>query len=314
MAKNPGFLFCVGTAVALASASAFAQSPTANARVEQAQKFRPEASAQDSGSLPAFSLDQAPASPGDPDLGEQVILRRKEKLTPFKLFADVSGFYTSNAALTDKHTVDDFFLVAQVGASYQTQVVPNLYAEATVRQATFRYAKFDELDFDSLNAGAGLTYVSRPLWGLAFSVRYNFNRLTDGSQHDEFFKNHTVTLAVQKTYELSKAHYLYGGYASVFGWSEPVAPQRDEHGIYLGYHASLSRSISADASYRIALFDYVHGRADWNQSLTVAVKWDATRWLSIAASISGGLNHSNREVFDYKVFSGGVGITASIAF
>jgi len=286
----------------------------ASSRVEQAERFRLETPQQQNGLLPAFALDQAPPSPGDLDLGEQVILRRREKQTPFKLFADVSGFYTSNAALTDRSAHDDFFLVAQVGVTYQTRIATDLYAEATVRQATFRYARFDELDFDSLNAGAGLTYIARPLWGLAFSMRYNFNRLTDGSQHDEFFRQHTLTVGVQKTFELSKAHYVYAGYSSIFGWGVPVAPERDEHGIYLGYHANLSRSISADLSYRIALFDYVHGRDDWNQNLVLAVKWDVKRWLSISASASGGFNRSNHEVFNYNVFTGGVGVFCTIAF
>lgn len=300
-----GFVLC---------SSALAQTPVNNARVEQAQRFRLEAPARDTSAVPAFTLDQAPPSPGDADLGEQVILRRREKLTPFKLFADVSGFYTDNAALTDRHRLDDFFLVAQVGISYQTRIATDLYAEVTVRQATFRYAEFDDLDFDSLNAGAGLTYICRPLWGLAFSVRYNFNRLTDGSQHDEFFKNHTVTVAAQKSFELSKAHYVYAGYSSLFAWSEPVAPERDEHGIYLGYHASLTRAISADLTYRVALFDYVHGRDDWNQSVALTVKWDVRRWLSFSATASGGFNRSNQSVFDYNVFTTGVGIFGSISF
>lgn len=315
MAKSG--LSLIGAAVLLLGATAaFGQTtPLINqARVEQAQRFRPESAATETNALPAFALDQAPASPGDADLGEQVILRRREKLTPFKLFADVSGFHTTNAALTDTHRVDDFFLVAQVGASYQRRVATDLYGEVTVRQAIFRYAEFGDLDFDSLNAGAGLTYLARPLWGLAFSVRYNFNRLTDGRDYEEFFKNHTLTLAVQKSFELSKAHYLYAGYASVLGWSEPVAPQRDEHGIYIGYHVNLARSVAVEATYRIAYFDYVHGRDDLNQNLTVVVKWDPTRWLSIAASASLGLNYSNRDVFDYKVFSTGVGITGSITF
>lgn len=312
--RNTQFFLSGLTALILTSSLVSAQERVDQARTEQAQRFRIDTGVSGTGNLPAFALDQAAPSPGDPDLGEQVILRRREKLTPFKLFADVSGFYTDNAALTDTHKVDDFFLVAQVGLTYQTRIATDLYVEATIRQATFRYARFDELDFDSLNAGAGLTYICKPLWGLAFSVRYNFNRLTDGSRHDEFFKNHTITLGAQKTFELSKAHYLYAGYASILGWSEPVAPQRDEHGFYLGYHANLTRALSAEINYRIAYFDYVHGRGDWNQNMTLIVKWDPTRWLSLSASASLGLNTSNRENFDYEVFSTGVSIAASISF
>jgi len=298
----------------LASSAALAQERVEQARNEQAQnlQFRTGASVQES--RLTSDAEQVPSTPGDPDLGEQVILKRRDKKTPFRFVVDLTGFYTSNAALTDKRAAEDLFLVAQAALSYQTQIATDFYAEVTIREASFRYAKLDELDFESLNAGAGLTYICRPLWELALSARYNFNRLTDGSQHNEFFKNHTLTLGAQKTFELSKAHYVYAGYASTLGWSEPVAPQRNEHGFYLGYHANLTRTLSADVNYRVAYFDYLHNRGDWNQNVAVSLKWEATQWLNVSASASLGMNDSNRDPFDYQVFSGGVGITASLSF
>jgi len=294
-----------------------AQEPTVSAaRVEQAQRFRPEQAEQDEARqrlTPAFD-DQAPASPGDPDLGQQVILKKSEKATPFNVFANVSGFFTSNAALTDANVVSDYFLVAEVGGSFQRVIARDLYAEVTIRQATFRYSEFNELDFDSMNVGAGLTYVLRPIWGVAVSARYNYNRLTDGAEHREFFKNQTLTLSALKTFELSKAHYAYVGFSSVFGWSDPVAPQRDEYGLFLGYRVNFTRSISADLYYRIALFDYVQNREDLNQTLALSLKWEPVKGLALSASVSGGFNNSNQDVFNYQVFNGGVGLAGSVSF
>lgn len=214
-----------------------------SARAEQARRNGERLPAQDqvSGIMGSMIRDEVPSSPGDPDLGEQVILKKREKPTPFSIAADVSGFYTTNAALTDVAEEDDFFLVGQVAASYQPRLANALFGEITVRQSAYRYSKLDELDFESFNIGAGVTYVAQPLWGLAFSARYNFNRLTDGSEHDEFFKNQTLTLGVLKVFELSKAHSVYAGYSTIFGWSDPVAPQRDEHGLFIGYRANLTR-------------------------------------------------------------------------
>ncbi len=256
----------------------------------------------------------APPSPGDPDLGEQVILKRREKATPFSAFANVTGFYTSNAALTNGVELNDFFFVGEVGVSYQPRITRDLVAEITVRQAAFRYAKYDALDFESLNMGAGLTYVVRPLGGIALTARYNYNRLTDGSEHDEFFKNQTITVGLLKSFEFSKAHYVYVGYSSIFGFSDPVAPQRDEHGIFAGYHASLTRSVSSELFYRLALFDYLEGRYDWNQTLALSLKWDVTRWFNVAATVSGGFNNSNRDVFDYDVFNAGLTLSGILTF
>lgn len=304
--------------LALVPSSVFAQAAAASGRVETAQRFRAAVTmrdeARESMSREAETGDEAPPSPGDPDLGEQAILKRRERLRPFTLSADVSGFYTSNAALSDTNTVDDFFLAAQAAVSYQRPITSSLFGEMTVRQALFRYAEFAELDFESLNLGGGLTYVLRPLWNTAFSVRYNYNRLTDGDEHDEFFRNHTVTLSLLKTFELSKAHYIYAGASSLFAWSDPRPAERDEYGVFVGYRVNLTRALTADAYYRFAFFDYTGGRDDWNQTLAVGLRCNFTRWLSVSASASLGFNDSNRNVFDYEVFNTGLGVAASVSF
>lgn len=300
----------------LAAGWAHAQTLDDATRSEPARQFhysdfrRDDAAAQ----LATHPALEAPSSPGDPDLGQQVILKKPEKAQPFSAYATFSGYYTSNAALTDRDTTDDFFGVGEIGVSYLPRISKDLTAEVTVRQADFRYADLDELDFESLNAGAGLTYIARPLWDLAFSLRYNYNRLTDGNDHREFFKNQTLSLSVLKTFSFSKAHYGYVGYSSVFGWSDPVAPQRDEHGVFLGYRANLTRALSADLYYRVAYFDYVNARHDWNQTLVAMLKLDVTRWLSVSVSTSGGWNNSNRNVFDYAAFNAGFSLGAAVTF
>jgi hypothetical protein len=310
-------LLAGAAAALLAVSSAFAQQPTAqSARVESAQRMRADVNLRDNAreSMAREAVADAPPSPGDPDLGEQVILKRREKVRPFTLSADVSGFYTTNAALTDDFKVDDYFMAAQVALSYQPQLAKSLYGEITVRQAFFRYNEFDELDFNSLNAGGGLTYVIQPLWNTALSLRYNYNRLTDGSGHDEFFRNHTITLSLLKTFELSKAHYIYVGASGLLSWAEPKPSERDEYGIYAGYRANLTRALTADAYYRLAFFDYTQGRNDWNQTLAFALRCNVTRALSVSASASFGFNNSNQNVFDYQVFNAGLSVTASMSF
>ena len=287
-----------------------------NARVEQAQRFRLEPGNASDGATESGTVgyETAPSSPGDADLGQQVLLRRQERAMPFSAFANVSGFYTNNAALTNAAQVEDYFFVGEVGVSYQPRITQELVAEITVRQGVFRYAKYDVLDFESLNVGAGLTYAPQWLGGVALSARYNFNRLTDGDKHDEFFKNQTLTLAALRSFELSKAHYLFAGASAVFGWSDPVAPQRDEYGVFAGYHLNLTRSLSTDLYYRVAYYDYLEGRADWNQTVALSVKWDVTKWFNVSASVSGGFNNSNQDVFDYDVFNGGVALSGTITF
>ena len=303
-------------AALLTVSPAFAQVTAQSARVEAGQRLREDVTLRESAraSMSHEAENMAPSSPGDPDLGEQVILKRREKVRPFTVSADVSGFYTTNAALTDAFKVDDFFMAAQAAVSYQPQLAKSLFGEVTVRQAFFRYSELNELDFDSLNIGGGVTYLIEPLWNTAVSVRYNYNRLTDGAEHDEFFRNHTVTVGLSKTFELSKAHYIYTGCSALFAWSEPRESERDEYGVFLGYRVNLTRALSADASYRFAFFDYTEGRDDWNQTLAAGLQCHLTRALSVSATASLGFNNSNQNVFDYQVFNGGLTVAASFSF
>lgn len=285
-------------------------------RVEQARAVRAQPLTAESfgSSQDRVAREQAPSSPGDADLGQQVILKRREKVEPLTAAMSIGGFATNNAALSHDNAEHDFFLVGDALVSYQRRLTKDLLGDLSVRQSVFRYDRFDELDFESLNIGGGVTYVAHSLWDMAFSIRYNFNRLTDGSKHDEFFKNHTLTLGAFKTFPLAKAHYLYAGYASTFGWSDPVAPQRDEHGLYGGYHLNATRSLSADLFYRAAYFDYVNNRDDINQTVAASLKYEPTKWLNVTLSTSLGFNNSNRNQFDYNVLNGGGTLAASIRF
>ena len=259
--------------------------------------------------------DVAPRSPGDQDLGEQWMLKFKEKEKPFSLFTDFAGYATNNVALTENGTKRDQFLVGQVAASYQPKITANLLAEFTFREAFFRYNHFDQLDFDSQNAGAGLSYLAPNLWNLAFFGRYNYNRVLDAINEDEILTNHTLTAGFQKSFVLSRAHYLYAGYASQFGFANPIAAQRDEHGAYAGYHVNLTRTFQGDFFYRIAVFDYAKGgRVDLDETINGSFQYYFTKWLYAYTSASLIINNSNKNLLDYNAFNGAVGISANFKF
>jgi hypothetical protein len=82
-------------------------------RLDQAPALRVEAATR-----PAEEYETVPASPGDDDLGVQLILKKREQYRPFQVFGDVAGSYTSNAFLTENGARGDYFFVGQVGASY----------------------------------------------------------------------------------------------------------------------------------------------------------------------------------------------------
>ena len=308
----------LGIAIGFAVAAFTPQVQAGEPQIEQARSFENSRNPVGPSTAKAVGFkneDVALRSPGDQDLGEQWMLKYKEKQKPFSLSADIAGYATNNVALTERGTRRDQFMVGQVAASYQPKITENLLAEFTFRQAFFRYNHFDQLDFDSQNAGAGLTYLAPSLWNLTFFGRYNYNRVLDAREEDEIFTNHTLTAGFQKSFVISRAHYLYAGYASQFGFADPIGAQRDEHGAYAGYHVNLTRTFQSDFFYRAAWFNYSKGdRDDLNQTLSGSFQYFFTKWLYAYTSASLIINNSNKNLLDYNSFNGAIGLSANFKF
>ena len=313
----------VGTLGALCAAafrlfSATADAQDGAARVEQARfrandvRLRPieEADRRQS----EASRELIPTTPGNTDIGLQLILKRNEALRPFRLFADAAGYYTNTVGLASHAKQGDAYVLASFGASYERKLTPALSLEITVRESLFRYDAFNQLNFESLNAGAGLSYEIQKLWGIALFGRYNFERLTNHDLSEEFFHNHTLTAGLQKTFAFGSGHFLYAGYSSVFGFADPVPAERDEHGLFAGLHVDLGHKFTGDLYYRAALFDYAGNRNDFNQTVNASLAWNLTKWASVNASASFTVDRSNHSSFNYDVLNTGGGISLRIRF
>jgi hypothetical protein len=258
--------------------------------------------------------DLSTYTPGDLDLGIQMIMKRKEAEQPFRFFADVAGFYTNNVALVNKGAQGDSYLFADVGFTYERRLTDELTFESTVRQGFFEYNKFSSLDFDDFNLGGGLTYQSKKLWDLAFFGRYNFERFTHDSIGNEFFSNNTLTIGAQKTVVFNQYNYAYFGYSSVFGASDPFYAQRDEHGFFGGIHYNFSHKLYAELYDRIAVFNYNIGRTDLNQTVVATVGYTVNDYARITASFSYVDDRSNHSVYDYDAATSGGGLALQIKF
>lgn len=267
------------------------------------------------------SYESAPDSDGDEDLGMQLLLKKKPKYKPFKVFGDVSGFYTSNAQLSKHDTKDDYFWITQVGASYMPKILPNLMGEVTVNQQFFRYDEFKNLDFDSFNAGGGLTYIANELWDVAFFGRYNFNRLThahksaDGPENSEFYSTHNITAGLQKVFPINRAQYCYVGHMSQINMSNPVAPQKNDYSLFTGYSLKATRDVNFQFMYRAAYVCYANEiREDVSQTLFAGLSYNPYEWATISLSSSLGLNNSNNPANDYEVVNTGLGLNLKYKF
>lgn len=249
------------------------------------------------------------------DLGAQVVLKEKEESQkPFSVFADVSGYYTDNVALARTGRLGDGFLVTTFGGAYEPKLTENLTGELSFRGGLFRYDKFSNLDFNSVDAGAGLSYRLRKFYDSTVYARYNFTDLISDDNGDEFLQNHAFTLGIQKIFPLARAHYALLGASAQWNISDPSAARRDEYSIYAAYHVDLTRRISADLGSRTSVYFYQNERHDFNESLSATLRFKVTKWLSLGATTSFAVNNSNDSVFDYHVFNVGGGVSANVEF
>ena len=244
-------------------------------------------------------------------MGEQVILKRQTKNTPFIFTLDTSINYTSNIALVDRGARGDGFFLTQAALTYQYKFRDNLILDAGVSEGIFRYDKYTSFDFNSFNIGTGLTYVFK---GVAFSARYNFNQLSDSDFHP-FFDQNSITFGAQKTISINSAFFTYFGATARINFNSPVITQRDEYTLYLGARVALSRSFTLDAFYRGGLFNYTEqSRNDFNQTFGASLRYAPRPWIAATVSTSFGWNISNRSFFSYRVGNAGLNLGVVVKF
>jgi hypothetical protein len=303
---------------ALAAADAGAQTvSTSNSAVQQVQIFnqRTETNRQ---------AEERLATPPDPvtgeeaaadaDIGEQWLFKPNPPVQPWSAHADLSAFYTTNAALASSGAQSDRFLVADVGVGYSRPFAGDFAVTANLQQGFFRYDEFTALDFDSLGANLGLSYQARQLADVVFSLQYGFSRLTRATFEEELFLGNSVGLVATKLIKLSTADTIEFSGGGGYTFADPGELQRLEFRATIGYAIRITRALTATAMVRNEFFDYQHGRQDFLQSIALAARYDFTKWISASVAASVANNSSDRNVFDYGVFNGGLTASAHVQF
>ncbi len=285
------------------------QSVQTEAAIQESRRFAvdPNLRADKSQRVAEYADDtMAPASPGDDDIGRQVILRRQERQQPFTAFGDFSGHWSQNIALTADSEQGDWMLVGQVGASYAPRLSSQWLMDVTVRHQWFRYQDFTELDFDSLDAGIGFTHVMDYFHDVAWTLRYNYSRLTDEEEGNEFSKTHSITTGFNKVFPFSRAHFLMAGFSATMSMQDPAAAQRDDFSLYANYVANLTRALEASLYYRISYIVYdFGGREDLGNNVSLGLRYKITEWCDVNSTGSLSFNNSEEPIFDYASYSVG---------
>ena len=309
--------------VSLCSAAAVAPLLCAQAQLAPVQREYARQFQSPPGTVDLQGQRNAPDIPGfdgtavdDDAFGEQVILKRHERPRPFSAYAEIGAFVTNNVALAKRDAQEDRFLVATTAASFAHRFTNTVRFDAHAQASLYRYNEFRELDFQSTDLSAGVTWTAPVLRGVDVSARYTFSDLTTAERTREFYKNHAILLGVQKTIPFSRAQLVYFGASAQWSFADPKPAGRDEYVGYAGYRLQLTRRIDADLYYRYGhyVYRYGRGRRDDNHTGAISLHYRPAEWLSLSISSFLGANRSNRAAFDYDVGNAGVGVQCSVQF
>jgi hypothetical protein len=256
----------------------------------------------------------APSGPGDNDIGEQMLLRQRERVREFLVQMDAFGYWTNNAAHVSKGAIGDWFWGTRASVGWQPRLSGYLFGDVGVSQDIFRYDQFNALDFESFEATAGLIYVSPRLENTALFVQYDFNRLTQ--DFDDLNVRHAIRAGAQKVFIINHRHTILAGLSGSWDFDNDVdALKRNEYSANAAWVFKVTRDWRTTLSYRYSFFDYTEvGRQDHFHNFGLNVVWSPKKWLELYAGVTVSLNNSNFSVYDYDAVNLGGGIGARIRF
>lgn len=258
----------------------------------------------------------APGSPGDNDLGQQLILKETPKERWLRATLDAFGYWTNNAANASAGEEEDFFWGGRISLGAQPKLTNKLYLDVDVSQQMFRYDEFDGLNFESMDGSLGLLYVEPKLWNSIFFVQGQYNRVTNDDFSNELVHSWSIRAGVQKTFLIDRRNSVH---ASVMGdWDlENSLDQLNRHEYIadLGYKFKLMRDLAVSISYRFTWFDYQDvDRSDCLHLVGTSLTWSPFKSVDVYATANFSNNNSTADSFDYEVLNVGGGIGVRLRF
>jgi hypothetical protein len=313
-------VFCCLAVVALASAGAQTVPLDPSRRLDTTSQVAAAPGVRESAMLDSNRLDDpiefAAASPGDSDLGEQLIFKETPKQRPFSATADSFLFWTDNAANTPFAPQADWFWGAQVAAGWQPRIGRRLFLNADINQQLFRYDRFEVLDFELFQTSANLFYLEPRLGDLILFAGPHFQRMTVNDFGDALFNSVSLRAGAQKIFLLNRRNSIQT--AVMADWDlETDLDQvfRHEYSGDVGWQLKIMRDLVLTTSYRFVWFDYT--RVDRRDALSLVnanLGWRPRRWLEVYLTANWAYNDSNLDFFDYETATVGAGLGVRARF
>jgi hypothetical protein len=284
---------------------------------ERADLLQPQTQPFYGASPDGFVDGHAAASPNDPDIGQQELVRAEAQYQPFTFAIGTPVFYTSNAGLTPHSEKADAVFAPTVAFFYDPQLAQNLYGHVGARQQVFYYGRNPEFNFGSLDCEAGLSYSMPQFHNVVLRAWYDFNRLTlDDRLGDEFFSDHRIVLNAEIPFRFGRSQQIsVGADANLSVGADHQFPRRNDYEEYISYWAGITQNFSVQAVGRFVVRDYhQNGRNDVSEVISAVATYRLNNFLSVSAISSFAHNDSNQDVFDYDVANTGAALELAVRF
>lgn len=258
-----------------------------------------------------------PSTPGDQDIGQQVLLQRDERSKAFSVWLDSSEFWTDNAANVSDGAQEDWFYTGGVTFAYQPRLTQRLYLDTYAGQHWYRYSDLDVLDYEVGEGGAGVIIPMPELWDSLWHVRYYYERITQDIGDSPIYQTHSLHFGGQKSIHFDRRNRLdLALLGSVAMDTEPDILSRHEYALATAWTYKVTQEIGFSLSYRLAYYDYFNldSRHDWYHNFAVALTYRPTPWCELAASYNYTLNESNLDAFNYEAQLAGPSISVTVRF
>jgi hypothetical protein len=258
----------------------------------------------------------APQTPGDNDIGDQLILKRNEKSYPWRFSVDSGVFWTDNVANVNVGKTEDWFWVGGASVAYQPRLGGRFFLDASVGQHWFLYDQSSDLDFESGEATAGLVVILPELGNSLFHAHYYYQRITQGLGESPIYTTQDIRTGLQKTFLVDRRNSFNAGLEASFAMeTTPIQLRRHEYSVLCGYNFKLKRDIILSASYRGAYYDYFEAsRHDWYNMFGASISYRPTEWFELSLSYNFTVNRSSLDQFDYDSQLTGPSIGLKVKF
>lgn len=261
----------------------------------------------------------APFSPADSDLGVQQILAAYDGLPPVEFRFETSINYINN--LPDSNPfldASDWFWASQLDLNWMPRIANGWFLDLGLGQGFYSFEDNQARDFENFQAHIGAVKSIPELDDLLIFVRWENQRITNGTLSESEYSASRIRLGMQKNLILAPRYQLSAGLDAAFDLTaNEDSLKRNQYSADVSFTYWFGDKLISTISWTGAKWDFDEkGREDWNHIIGLEITWTPCEHLDIFANIFYTNNDSNTKLGanDFESFQTGVGFGVNYSF